>query len=51
VIVPGIGAGTIIKVRHDSFGRAIYTVDLDDKQATPTGIYWGREEELKVETR
>lgn len=39
--------GTVIKVRFDSNNVPIYTVDLDNKQATPEGIYYARREELK----
>jgi hypothetical protein len=56
VVVSGIGegttieihfdSGTIIKIRFDSSQRPIYTVQLDDVQATPTGIKYCREEEI-----
>jgi len=38
--------GTVIKVRFDSRLEPIYTIDLDDKEATPDGIYYARRQEL-----
>jgi hypothetical protein len=39
-------SGRILKILFDSDRRAIYTVHLDDMQATPTSIQYCREEEI-----
>ena len=47
VEVIGIGTGMVINVRFDSNGRPIYTIHMDNPNATPDGLFVARTEELR----
>ena len=42
-----LGSGKVRRVRVDSNGRPIYTVFMDDPNATSDGILYCRNEEMK----
>ena len=49
VVVLGLDlVGTVTKVRVDDQGDPIYTVMLDSPSATPDGIFYARECEIKT---
>lgn len=42
VYIFGIGCGTLINTRFDSLGRAIYTIETFEPNATTDGIFYAR---------
>jgi len=44
-------SGVISRIRFDSRNNAIYTVTLDNPDATPSGIYIARDCEIQPESK
>jgi hypothetical protein len=51
VRLKGIGTGFIHEIRSDARGELIYTIFLDNPNATPTGLYYARRHELSSAIR